>query len=213
MGLTRENKAEIKEIVKETITALLTDDLFISKIADKVFNQLSAKFEVFKKECEDKVQLISKVCEEKVDTLEQYTRRNNVRVFGIPEEHGEKLEEKIIAACNKAGIAIIPDNIDRCHRLGIQEEGKFRPVIIKFTSYKHRSALMYNKRKFAGTKIVVKEDLTKIRYALFKECAQRFGFRNVWTADGVIKVKSDNKIWTVKDIKAAQEIEQRNLSN
>ena len=54
---------------------------------------------------------------------EQYDRRNNVELHGIPNyiEH-DKLEEKIIDICNEIGVKDVNSNsIESCHRFGRSE--------------------------------------------------------------------------------------------
>lgn len=212
MGFTRENKAEIKDIVRDAITTLLADEQFINKIADRVCEKLNKRFDELKKECENKIAEVSKKCEEKVDELEQYTRRNNVRIFGIPEDNNEDLEDKVINLCqSKGNILIKPEYIDRIHRLGPQKDGFHRPIIIKFVSYKYRRILVNNKKNFAGSKIVVKEDLTKNRHNLLKYAGKKLGYRNVWTLDGVIKAKFENKIWSIKTTSLCDDIAAGNI--
>lgn len=60
------------------MSSLLTEE-FINKIADKVFSKLK-----------EQIQLTQQF-EEKLDSLEQYTRWNNVRVFDVPENENLEL--------------------------------------------------------------------------------------------------------------------------
>ena len=51
--------------------------------------------------------------------LEQYMRRNNVEIQGIPSiVHGNLLEDKVIAIFSKLNITASKSDIEGCHRLG-----------------------------------------------------------------------------------------------
>ena len=70
---------------------------------------------------------------------EQYPRKNNIRIFGLREEHGENLEEKVIKFAKESLDAHIGnDEIEIVHRVGRMPmqsgDGNMRPraTIIKF---------------------------------------------------------------------------------
>ncbi|XP_039296702.1 uncharacterized protein LOC111051974 [Nilaparvata lugens] len=50
--------------------------------------------------------------------LVQYSRRNNIRLSGVPEGEGEDVTGAIVSLLNdKLKVGIVPANIDRCHRV------------------------------------------------------------------------------------------------
>ena len=107
----------------------------------------------------------------KTDDLEQYGRRQCLRLNGMPPEKDETAEdvlEKVKKALDDAEV-LIPDNIiDRAHRIGSvykdRDTGEdAQSVIVKFSTFKHRS-IVYRARK--KLKLIVRPDLTKRRYDL-----------------------------------------------
>ena len=57
--------------------------------------------------------------ENKVKDSEQYSRRNCLRIFGIPETKGEKTDDIVLKlAKEKLGVEIDINDIDRSHRTG-----------------------------------------------------------------------------------------------
>ena len=49
---------------------------------------------------------------------EQYNRRNNVEISGIPNSISDKdLENTVISICKVSGVEIDPQDIKECHRL------------------------------------------------------------------------------------------------
>ncbi|KAJ1530209.1 hypothetical protein ONE63_005136 [Megalurothrips usitatus] len=77
--------------------------------------------------------------------------------------------------------------IDRSHRVGRMGPHP-RAIIVKFTSYAHRSLMFRAKRLLKGKKVTVREDLTGQRLRLMKNAISEYGERNVWSIDGVILI-------------------------
>lgn len=129
----------------------------------------------------------------------QYSRRNNLRIFGIPEDEGTRttrasasLEEKVLKCCSdKMNVQIKSENIDRVHRIG-KKGDRPRCVIVKFTIYRYRHLVFSNKKVLEGSGVSVNEDLTKNRYLLYMKTVEHFGRDNVWTSDGAVMVNYQN---------------------
>ncbi|CAG2202403.1 unnamed protein product [Mytilus edulis] len=66
------------------------------------------------------------------DSLNQYSRRENVRISNVPEADGEDLTNILIEIAGSVGVVIKPDNINAIHRIGPKREGKARQVIARF---------------------------------------------------------------------------------
>ncbi|KAL8608722.1 hypothetical protein ACOMHN_067674 [Nucella lapillus] len=79
---------------------------------------------------ESKEQQIMKL-QDRVDELEQYGRRNSVRITSVPEVKGESTDDVVKALCKQIDIEIADDMIDRSHRVGRQPsvgEAKTSPI-------------------------------------------------------------------------------------
>ena len=71
------------------------------------------------------------------DQMQQYSRRNCIRVFGIPEEQVENTDDKICRLVReKLGVCIKKEDIDRSHRVGKKSTSKPRGIIVKLVSYR-----------------------------------------------------------------------------
>ena len=57
---------------------------------------------------------------------------------------------------------------DRAHRLGTKNKKKIRPIIVKFTYYRHKEFTFKNSFKFAGCNINVSEDFSRQTLAIHK---------------------------------------------
>jgi len=132
----------------------------------------------------------------KCDELEQYTRRNSLRLSGVTEKDGEDCYDNTLSILNKH-LSLSPplalDDIDRLHRTGrTRTDGKPRQIIIKFTRYTQRQRVMERGRYFKNTPFYLNEDLTKHRNQLLfhaRKAKRDKLIRDCWTTDGRIMVK------------------------
>lgn len=160
--------------------------LSMGGINDRI-TALSNGLDFLTKQCDQNSDDILKV-NYSTDSIEQYTRRNNLRFLAIPENDSENTDDIIIELVkNKFGISLNVTDIERSHRLGKMREGantKPRPIIVKFLSYRVREAIFTKKRVLKGSRISISEDLTRLRAQLLRKAQDTFGKRNVWTSDG-----------------------------
>ena len=138
----------------------------------------------------------------KHDDLEQYTRKYNLEIDGIPEVHGEDLEDIVIKLARSIDADVGPEDIDIVHRF---KKGKQQPnpIIVRFNNYYSKKEMYYGRRKLrkvnvrhisGAEKIYINENLTAQRAALFKKVRDKKRLRQgwkVWTTDGKIFVKPD----------------------
>ncbi len=107
----------------------------------------------------------------KMDRLEQESKMNNLRIVGIPEEDGEKLQNKVLSITKqKLNLDAVEDSdIDLCYRLGRARDSMVRDVIVKFTSRDKRNLVYRCKRNMPreNPAIFINEDLTQPRNKLF----------------------------------------------
>lgn len=194
MPLTREQIGDINTCVANAIKDYLQKEdfieLLISRVSASIIQNVYQHFEDKMEQLQQDKQLL----EEKIDRLEQYSRRNNVRLFGIQEMDNENVEEKVISIFkSKLNINIRAEDIDRMHRTGKKVANQHRPIIIKFISYRTKQLVLSNKKKFKGTGYGLQEDLTAKRLIYFKEVQRKVGRKNVWTRDGLIFIQKDNQ--------------------
>ncbi|XP_052252442.1 uncharacterized protein LOC127859072 [Dreissena polymorpha] len=101
------------------------------------------------------------------NNTEQYSRRNNVRIAGVPEDQDRQssvaVTNKVISLVNAhLGISIHPSDIDIAHRLGKYKPNTNRPVIVRFVRRQTKIDILRNAKQFKGSGIFVNEDLTKL---------------------------------------------------
>ena len=128
---------------------------------NKTVNFICEKFDEYERDRAEKKKIISELqkninmsatieslkgC---LDRQEQYSRRNCLLIHGLPESKNENTDELVIDTIKeKMGEEIERNEIDRSHRLGApKNNGKSRPIIIKFVRYNIRCRIFKNKKK------------------------------------------------------------------
>ena len=136
--LSEDNLAQISVYLRTSFESELPT--LVSSIVEGVVSSLSEKISILS---DENAQLKRRVeeLEIKVERAEQYSRRNCLRVCGIPETAGESVDEKIIEMATALDSDILINDIDRSHRLGKPRRSNgqtVKPRDIKFTSYRAR---------------------------------------------------------------------------
>lgn len=100
----------------------------------------------------------------KIDYIENQSRRNNVIFDGILEDSKETWQETEVKVHEvlKSNMGF-SDNlpIERAHRVGAKKAQKSRAIVVKFSSYKDREAVLRNGKKLKGSAVYVREDLSE----------------------------------------------------
>ncbi|CAH1183950.1 unnamed protein product [Phaedon cochleariae] len=227
MVLTREIIEKIESAVNIAVNKSLKSDSFVNTIANdisaaviktviKKLSQLEADVEILqgdlskmRKEFDSKINKIQHivqktnnekcVLEKKFEQMDQATRRMNLRIFNYKEKANEHVREELIQIFNaKMATNVSTKDIEICYRVGQKNESKPRCIFMKLNSYETKHAIYSKKKMLKGTGIVIREDLTSQRVALLSKCAEKVGFKNVWTESGKIHVNVNNKIHILK---------------
>lgn len=141
----------------------------------------------------------------RLDDMEQYSRRNCLKITGIKEHEGENTDQAVLNVINDiifkdAQVQLSMSSIERSHRVGPQRGKNHRDIIVKFQSYRDRHLVFTNKRNLKSynrnpsnnSRIYINEALTRHRSKLFaavRRLAKNKTIENAWTADGCIKAK------------------------
>ena len=119
------------------------------------------------------------------DRQEQYSRKNCLLIHGIPENKNENTDVLAMEVIDtKMDIKITENDIDRAHRIGKpKNNGKPRPIILKFVRYNDRKKVFFSKKLLKISGVSITESLTAFRMKKLTNARKTFGFRNVWTVD------------------------------
>ena len=124
------------------------------------------------------------VLETAANSVEQYDRRNNIEITGIPDDIEDKnLEHSVIEIFKAADIQISHNDVEDCHRIG-KPKGNSKKTIVRLVNRKYCKQILYNGSKFknfdgskigmSNTKIFVNENLTNYNHQLAFNCRKLF---------------------------------------
>lgn len=140
--------------------------------------------------------------ETRVDDQEQYFKRDNLIIHGVPEIPGENCSTTVIDICQKylSAVKIVPSDISVSHRLPSRSE-RAKPLIVRFTRRDVRQQIYHNKKNLKSTGFTVVEQLTARRQRLMSAATKLMNegkLTSAWTNDGRIFVKLHDG--TIKNI-------------
>ena len=209
-------KEEIIESVTHRIEVLegdlhdcqVNNDALCEKVKsmEKTLKDKTDTIENLKKESEDQKQDIERLQYALEDSdrafygrsneLEQYSRRNNIRIWGIPEAEGEEdaqaTIDRVVKVLNeKLGAKLTSYDIDIAHRIGKKKKIKKsgRCIIVKFLSRMSKiKCLKDRKTRLKGTNIFIQEDLTNLNYSVYMAARSNDEVQKCWTIDGSVYV-------------------------
>ena len=148
--------------------------------------------------------------DKKTDENNQYSRRENIRIYGVEEqkvitEDGfiKSLETdnmclaKVLSVFNsKMGLQIKDADITAVHRLGKLDptlKGG-RAIIVRFISRRVRDQVLGQRKMIFKTGIVITEDLSPKQYNLLSQVKNdKEVCKNAWTRNGVVFMKTHSE--------------------
>ncbi|CAH0558593.1 unnamed protein product [Brassicogethes aeneus] len=84
--------------------------------------------------------------------------------------------------------------IKECYRVGNLSNNKPRSVFVKLKNYADKVEIIKNRKKLKGTKIHIKEDLTKNKMEILTAASEKFGYKNVWSLNGKDDEEENNDL-------------------
>lgn len=144
--------------------------------------------------------------------LDQYVRRNNVELSGIPEIFGDNvLEDKVIEIGAALDVAFTSADIEACHRLDSKkrhEDNSTEPrrVIVRFANRRFVEKLVANKKNIKKDDLIalgfpeesslyINENLCPAYRSLWGKCRKlkKAGtIKYVWTTKGTVRIRRDD---------------------
>ena len=88
----------------------------------------------------------------RLDNLEQYRRRENLRLHNVPDSltNGDNAEAEAIKIANAINISLNKAGNQRAHCLD-KRNGKSCPIIVRFQSYKKRNDFLQDRLNLKNT--------------------------------------------------------------
>lgn len=214
--------AELRSLMLPELKSLLRDQIpeFKSMVVDAVkeatdnlneqVRELQEENTRLTKENQDLDKRLSQV-ERDNDSLEQYSRRNSIRIAGFPEVANEDTDDIVLKIAQELDTPISPSDIDRSHRIGkIVDQGRggrstrgkqrHRDILVKFATYNARQRLFLKRKELRDMDdmkhLFLNEDLTKIRSKLLYDarCLVRAEkLKTAYAYDGRIFVRDNDE--------------------
>ena len=102
--------------------------------------------------------------ERDVIDLQQYHRRNNIEISGLPESI-TNIEESVIRIASAVNLSVKPSDIQACHRLKKKRNSKGpRNVIVRFVNRKFCESLLRSNKSFKKQSVYQKAGLDEKIY-------------------------------------------------
>lgn len=183
-----ENSTKISDL-ETKVEHLKIENIRLTADNEKLFDLFNQRDDVLKQQ------------DNRLNNLEQYSRRNSVRIYGIddrnPKETSHETSE-IVANILKSKLNVDVDiqDIDVAHRTGRFLKDGNRPIICKFVTRLKKFEVIKRRRNLKGTAVVIKEDLTLINVKRINEASKVENVTKVWSDDGKIiaLLDTDEKI-------------------
>lgn len=191
-GVSGDMENSLKTIISEVIRSLqpvLVDCVSIavskavSSLSKQVVETVKSQYEESGVIADLKNQI--KLQTYQLDRMEQYTRRENIRITGIPYEDGEDTTEKVIKTAREIGVTLTREDVSVSHRVGRTNQEAQRPIIARLSRREKKVELMKNKKKL-GRGLYMDEDLTRTRNRMLYEIRKHPQTTKTWTIDGKI---------------------------
>ena len=213
-----EKRLKMDKIDNESLANLIrsiTEEI-MSSVSDELKKEISlCRAEVIRlrKDIEGKDQEIESL-KDRVDHLEQYGRRENIRINGIPEMEDKNTTQVVLKLGEVIKADLFEDHINSSHRMGRKRDHP-RPIICHFHSTNEKDRVMTMKKKlkevdtvkfFGAEKIFINEDLTKARADVVSAARRMKKERKIedtWTRKGVIFMRKNghvSKVTTMKQL-------------
>ncbi|EDO41567.1 predicted protein [Nematostella vectensis] len=197
---------KVEVLATEAINKYVTSKEFKESLSETVGFDLAEsadEIQILRKKTEERGKIAVEV-DGKLDGLEQYSRRNNIRIDGIPQTEEKEDTDRLIIETIKAkiGIVIAPADIWRSHRVGHSKGSTPRQIICKFVRHNIKAKILKEKKSLREKKdkLRVNEDLTKGRLDAIKAINSKLDIYKLWTIDGTIHVRLNKDKDKAKEI-------------
>ena len=183
------------EIISELNTCM---DKKFSALKEQIINlqEENARKNKMIQELEQKILVVKK----HAINNEQYTRRENVRVFGIAEDVGENCVTKVFNLFReKVNADVKIEDVEVAHRVKGPRSGP-RGIIVRFANRAAKASVIRNRRALKDSGVVIVEDLCHELNALHNHLRKNDRVGSAWAWNGKIcaKLKNSDNIFTVE---------------
>lgn len=197
---------EVKQTMQTHIERLEAKVFSLEQINDNMRKQLSDIKTVVESQ-NDALKVNEKKCDDlmtRVVELEQYSRRENLKIFGLAESRGEDIKKEVVEfLTNTMKCDIDETDISAVHRLDTKSHASIingaRPVIVRFTNRETKISVMRSRKILKGSKVFISDHLCKSMNALFNRVRKHTQVENAWSWDGSVFFKdTSGKVYKIR---------------
>jgi len=199
--------------VKADINGIRSSLEFMSSMADenkKIMEQVREELKAIKKENgelrAENSSLKSEVYElrERVRSLEQYTRKNNIEISGIPVTPAESVMDIVRDVGKALGVEVPLNQVNAAHRIPSFKKDRIPSLVVQFQCRSWRDTLIAKFREkkslsarevnasYQNSKVYVNEHLSpenKLFLSKLKEKCREIGYAYAWFREGKFFVR------------------------
>ena len=179
-SVKREIKDYVKAEIAKAVDELKEETMHVRSEVLGAVNNVEERCD-FKAKCESEL-------------LEQYNRRENVRIIGLPEvssnETYEQTIEKVASLATGLETNMTAEDISIAHRLPNRNNKRPRHVIVRFARRVERVNMLKNKKNLANYEplrhVRIFEDMTAPRLKFFNLMKNDPSIERVWSREGTL---------------------------
>ena len=197
------------KLLIESMQFIITEITCVKVLSSRVneFESFKAVNEQVTRELKTENKRLQERLDNLSDVVDDHEQRNCLLLHGVEEMDGENTDDMVLKIINeRLELPMVLENIQRSHRLGPrnasrntrQNPTKRRAIISRFRDFRARQSVFYKKKMLKGTGISITENLTKKRYTLYKHAVAKYGIGKIWTIEGRVTTKIDDKIFVIK---------------
>ena len=181
------NLCQQVEDIKNSMNCMLGDYLRLNDEMKKMQEQVGEK--------DNRISALEK----ELSQTQQYSRRENIEILGIPNTVGDdELEGKVISILNSIGCNISSYEIVACHRLRKTNANQSFNTIVRFTNRKIAYYALQNRKTLKWQypslpNLFIVENLCPRYKSIFDKCLElkREGLlKHVWSWNGTVHYKT-----------------------
>lgn len=185
-------KKDIISVIKDYVTKQV--EVLESRVLDMEIrnDSLQAENERLHEKMEDMKERVAKAEALAVEN-NQYSRRNNIRIFGLPENVEESCKSKVVTFLKDKLDLEMGDQVLVAHRTGIKKTGKVRHVIVQLSNRAAKEKVMGARKVLKGSGSSIGDDLCPEYMALINRMKTIDPLLEIWSWMGIVYMKKPEK--------------------
>ena len=188
----------IKNLEKNMNSRFDSLDAEMLTLKDVIIKNLQIENERLRKKVDDLENKVETI-EKDYNSLEQYGRRNNIEISGIPDSVSDQnLKKEVIEILKEINIDVNENDIEACHPMGFAKNNS-KKTIVRFLNRKYAKKALISRKSLRNNtlrkNIFINENLTvrnnKIAY-ISRKLKRSGEVEKAYTKDGITHVSSPN---------------------